>query len=57
MTGIRNTITVLVAAVLLMAGNAFSAANVQSLRGDVRAGSTQLAVKDRVTLTTSSVAT
>jgi len=49
MTGIRNAITALVAAALLMAGNAFAAANVQSLRGEVRAGSVQLAVKDRVT--------
>jgi hypothetical protein len=49
MTGFRNAIAVFVAAALLMAGNAFAAANVQSLRGDVRAGSTQLAVKDRVT--------
>ena len=49
MTGIRNAITALVAAALLMAGNAFAAANVQSVRGDVRAGPAQLAVKDRVT--------
>jgi hypothetical protein len=32
-----------------MASNVFAAANVQSVRGDVRAGSAQLAVKDRVT--------
>ena len=49
MTPFRNAITALIAAVLLMAGNAFAAANVQSLRGDVRAGNVQLAVKDRVT--------
>jgi hypothetical protein len=49
MTGIRNAITALVAAALLMAGNAFAAADVQSLRGEVRAGNVQLAVKDRVT--------
>lgn len=49
MTGIRNAITALVAAVLFMAGNVFAAANVQSVRGDVRAGNVQLAVKDRVT--------
>lgn len=49
MTGIRNAIAALLAAALLMAGNAFAAANVQSLRGDVRAGRVQLAVNDRVT--------
>jgi hypothetical protein len=49
MTGIRNAIAALLAAALLMAGNAFAAANVQSLRGDVRAGKAQLAVNDRVT--------
>jgi hypothetical protein len=49
MTGIRNAITAFATAALLMAGNAFAAANVQSLRGDVRAGNVQLAVKDRVT--------
>jgi hypothetical protein len=49
MTGIRNAIAALLAAALLMAGNVFAAANVQSLRGDVRAGKAQLSVNDRVT--------
>ena len=49
MTGIRNAIAALSAAALLLAGNAFAAANVQSLRGDVRAGKVQLAANDRVT--------
>ncbi len=49
MTGIRNAMAALVAAALLMAGNVFAAANVQSVRGDVRAGSVPLNAKDRVT--------
>ena len=49
MTGIRNAITALFVAVLFTAGNVFAAANVQSIRGDVRAGKVQLAVNDRVT--------
>jgi len=49
MTGTRNAIAAFVAAALLMAGNVFAAANVQSLRGDARAGNVQLSVKDRIT--------
>jgi hypothetical protein len=49
MPDIRTAIAAVLAAALLMAGNVFAAANVESVRGDVRAGAAQLAVKDRVT--------
>jgi hypothetical protein len=49
MTGTRNAIAAFVTAALLMAGNVFAAANVQSLRGEVRAGNVLLSAKDRVT--------
>jgi len=49
MRDIRNAIAAVIAAAFFLAGNAFAAANVQSVRGDVRAGNTPLAVKDRVT--------
>lgn len=49
MTDIRNPIAALAAAALLMAGNAFAAANVQSIRGEVRANNAVLNVNDRVT--------
>ena len=49
MRDIRTAFAALLAAALLMAGNVFAAANVESVRGDVRAGAAQLAVKDRVT--------
>jgi hypothetical protein len=49
MPDIRTAIAAFLAAALSMAGSVFAAANVQSVRGDVRAGATQLAVNDRVT--------
>jgi hypothetical protein len=49
MPDIRTAIAAFIAAALFMAGSVFAAANVQSVRGDVRAGNVQLAVKDRVT--------
>jgi hypothetical protein len=49
MTGIRNAIAAFAAATVFMAGNVFAAANVESVRGDVRAGNAQLVLKDRVT--------
>ena len=49
MRDIRTPLAAILAAALLLAGNVFAAANVQSVRGDVRAGPAQLAVKDRVT--------
>ena len=49
MTGIRNAIAAFVAAAVFTAGSAFAAANVESVRGDVRAGRAPLALKARVT--------
>jgi hypothetical protein len=49
MPDFRTAAAAFIAAALLMAGQVFAAANVQSVRGDVRAGNASLAVKDRVT--------